>query len=241
MGKKDDLILDIRRSFFAKNPDAQDVTDENFITGIDDACLEYSRYNARKNRLGDIEITNGERYAVLPEDYMDASIPEIIYGITGVRVNLNMNRYRYRGLSIFDSELAATTNPPPYYFNFPFTISNGQFLVNYSTSSNLTLGLTTDDSGNYQLLLPSTPIVDVTRSIIYTALHVVDDDRYTIPKVDRDIFTNLCKASACEALANDLSIEDEATRPYDLIDKYLNIAANYRKGLKNKSVLGCIT
>ena len=211
----DDFVTKLRKNFFARNFNVGEFDNDTVKEAIDGALEDYSRYKSRKARRGNVNLVSGEYYINLPSDFMQASMDQIMFIVTGntsTSYNWNTNSHRGRNiLSVFDSALGATQDPPPSIFYGYFT-----------------------NTGTYQLALSSALTETLTRTIVYDAFHVIDDTKNTVPIPDQGIIMNLALSNLCSTLATDLLSKPNSIKDYTVANQYSNLSKEYRKTALSK-------
>lgn len=245
MGLIDDLVLDIRKSFFARNFTVGEFDNETVKKAIGDALLEYSRFRPRKNRRDHVDLIEGEYYIDLPANFMGASTDYLSYIITG---NLATSSYSsgtgaYRGktfLSVFDSQLGATNDPPPsFYYGSLINTPDGLYSASSSVGS-LSATLTTGDTGGMQLALNTAITADATRTLVYDAFHLIDATKNTVPGIHRDIIVSLALGNLLITLATDLLSKPNSIKNYNVANQYMELSKQYKKALNRIASFGFV-
>ena len=234
----DDFVTKLRKNFFARNFNVGEFDNDTVKEAIDGALEDYSRYKSRKARRGNVNLVSGEYYINLPSDFMQASMDQIMFIVTGntsTSYNWNTNSHRGRNiLSVFDSALGATQDPPPSIFYGYFT-NTPDGLVNSTNSGAMnSIQLTSGDTGTYQLALSSALTETLTRTIVYDAFHVIDDTKNTVPIPDQGIIMNLALSNLCSTLATDLLSKPNSIKDYTVANQYSNLSKEYRKTALSK-------
>jgi hypothetical protein len=201
-----------------ENPYLKDVSAEQWDSAIDDSLQEYSSLEGkgRENRLATIIIEPGDLEIALPDDYLyrpgvdDNTLLVLLNGQQKYKTSIPgaYPATNKTGLSPFSSSLGATTDS-----------SNDGFI-----RGNAEVPISTDDQGNYILVLSAPATTARSCQIRYTGIHqIADPNINTVPKGDRRIVKRLALGYAMEARAKH-ALQKEQT---DLAKVYQSLANQY--------------
>lgn len=220
------FIDTVRDNYFTRNPDDGTIIDNAIGKCADRALLEISRRKPRKDISGVATFTTGDKLVVLPDNFMSASFSELYYVLTGNRP-LSGNAAYFGALSIFDSEISATDNPPQYPARY-----------RKNAGPNVPIRLTTNDTGAYCLLMQSTSSFTGTRDLLYEGFYELTSTKYTLPRVFQDIFLNATIGYMILMLDQDILNKSEIKRAFGFGKSYQQLAQFYLNSLKQMSPLG---
>jgi hypothetical protein len=203
-----------------EHPYLRDVSDEQWDDAIEESLEEYSSLEGkgRLNRLAIINIEPGDKEIVLPPDYLykqgidDDMLLSLLKGQKSYKASVP-GAYPARnktGLSAFSSPLGATTDSP-----------NDDLFAEVSE-----IPISTDEQGNYILVLLTPATTARSHQIRYTGIHQISDGNppiNTIPKGDRRIVKRLALGYAMEARAKHSLQKEQA----DLAKVYQVLANQY--------------
>lgn len=233
MGYIEDFVTEIRQSFFARTPNVQEFSDVNLKKSIEGAVQLYSKYRPRTNRRGTATLTAGEYGIDLEDDFMQCSLDELYYVLTGSKPQSTSrsSRYHSRGiLSVFDSVLGATTDPPPFVsYQGLYVTPDGLYIS--SSDSGASVKLTTSDTGGFSIVFANAIQANTTRDYWYDAFHSITTSVFTVPPSDRDIVMDLAIAQTLRVLAQDLLTQPSATKSYGVANQFLTMAKEYDKSI----------
>ena len=233
----DDFVAKVRKSFFGRNFNVGEFDNDAVKEAIEGALEDYSKYRSRKQRRDDVTLTQGEYYIDLPSDFMQASMDQVMYIITGNNATTyswgNSAYYGRNALSVFDSQLGATEYPPPSIYYGTFINSTDGLVANSSTGLS-SAELTTSDTGGWQLALNTAITATVTRTITYDAFHVIDNTKNTVPATEQGIVMNLSLSNLLTTLATDLLSKPNSIKNYNVANQYIELSKDYRKAALSK-------
>jgi hypothetical protein len=203
-----------------ENPYLRDVSDDQWNDAIEESLEEYSLLEGkgRLNLLVIIKIEPGDEEIVLPADYLyrpgidDDMLLSLLKGQKSYKANVP-GAYPARnrtGLSPFSSPLGATTDSP----NDEIFADTGE------------IPISTDEQGNYILVLSTPATMARSHQIRYTGIHQISDRDppiNTVPKGDRRIVKRLALGYAMEARAKHALQKEQA----DLAKVYQSLANQY--------------
>jgi len=203
-----------------ENPYLRDISDEQWDDAIDQSLEEYSSLEGkgRLNRLAIINIEPGDEEIVFPTDYLyrpgidDEMLLSLLKGQKSYKASVP-GAYPVRnktGLSVFSSPLGATTDSP----NDEIFADSGE------------IPISTDEQGNYILVLSTPATTARSHQIRYTGIHQISDGNppiNTVPKGDRRIVKRLALGYAMEARAKHALQKEQA----DLAKVYQALANQY--------------
>lgn len=198
MLERSKFISELRKKFFARNPERQEFTNEFLKQAIEDSLKLYSRYCSRKNLLSQIAITAGSRLLLLPTDFLSAEKTELHYIATGERLR---SPFLYGRLSV-NSDLVATIDSPSYFISKGIVVTQDRIFLS-DEKFPPALHLTTTQEGQWALALSQIMSTTVERELRYDALHKCDEDAFTVPLEERNIFSDLVLATICRVLEQD--------------------------------------
>jgi len=203
-----------------ENPYLRDISDEQWEDAIEQSLEEYSSLEGkgRLNRLANINIEPGDEEIFLPSDYLyrpgidDEMLLALLKGQKSYKTSVP-GAYPARnktGLSAFSSPLGATTDSP-----------NNELFAEISE-----IPISTDEQGNYTLVLSAPATTARNHQIRYTGIHQISDGNppiNTVPKGDRRIVKRLALGYAMEARAKHALQKEQA----DLAKVYQALANQY--------------
>lgn len=210
-----------------EHPYLRDVSDEQWDDAIDSSLEEYSSLEGkgRENRLTIITIEPGDEEIALPDDYLyrpgvdDDMLLALVGGQQAYKASVPgaYPATNNTGLSPFSSSLGATTDAPNYDFGFGYESGEPP--------------ISTDDQGNYVLVLSAPTTTAREYKIRYTGIHqIADPNINTVPKGDRRIVKRLALGYAMEARAKHALQKEQAdlAKVYQsLSDKYFSVRDDF--------------